>query len=389
MIEAFYFFLFQAVAVNMGFMPSHLRALGLSGRQISAALAAAPVLAMVAPLGWAWLADRTQRHNRVLQVISFGAFAGFAPLALATGPAAGRFSLVMGAYLTYAAFFVAMGGMVDALAVARVRAGAIYGRIRQWGSIGYVLGALGVGGALALTGAPVSGRLPPMAVWLALGGAFLASLSVTGTGERAARPRLTDVHTLLASPELRLTLLAGALHWMCMSPYNVFLGVFLRDQGLGPLATGSAYAIGVTAEALVLLHFHRLHARFRIDTLLAVAFAASGVRWLGTALAHAPAALILLQIGHGMTFGMFWSAAIALVAATVPPSLRATGQALLVIAINLGAALGNLGTGVLYDALGPRAVFALAAAGELLPLLVILQARRLTAGAFAQRVPSP
>jgi PPP family 3-phenylpropionic acid transporter len=385
MIELFYFFLFQAVAINMGFMPSHLRALGLSGRQISAALAAAPVLAMAAPLGWAWLADRTQRHDRVLQVISFGAFAGFAPLALVGGPAAGRFSLVIAAYLAYAVFFVGMGGMVDALAVARVRGGAIYGRIRQWGSIGYVLGVLGLGGVLALTGAPLAGRLPPLAVWLALGGAFAASLTVGGTGERAARPRFADVRALLASPELRLTLLAGALHWMCMSPYNVFLGVFLRDQGLGPLASGSAYAVGVTAEALVLLHFHRLHARFRLDTLLAAAFLASGVRWLGTAVAHAPAALILLQLGHGMTFGIFWSAGIALIAATVPPPLRATGQALLVIAINLGAAIGNLGTGALYDAIGPRAMFGLAAAGELLPLLVILQARRRGAGAFVQR----
>ena len=60
---------------------------------------------------------------------------------------------------------------------------------------------------------------------------------------------------------------------------------------------------------------------------------------------RAPGALIALQALHGMTFGMFWSAAIALIAATVPASLRATGQALLVMSINLGGALGNAITG--------------------------------------------
>jgi MFS family permease len=76
-----------------------------------------------------------------------------------------------------------------------------------------------------------------------------------------------------------------------------------------------------------------------------------------------------------MTFGMFWSAAIALIAGTVPPQLRATGQALLVMSINLGGAVGNLATGMLYDVSGPRKLFLLAAVGEVLPLLVVLRAR--------------
>ncbi|HSS37148.1 MAG TPA: MFS transporter [Polyangia bacterium] len=85
---------------------------------------------------------------------------------------------------------------------------------------------------------------------------------------------------------------------------------------------------------------------------------------------------MLLQLFHGMTFGIFWSAAIELIAATVPPSLRATGNALLVMAINLGGAVGNLGTGALYDAAGPRVLFMMAAAGQMLPLAVVLRARR-------------
>ncbi len=52
-------------------------------------------------------------------------------------------------------------------------------------------------------------------------------------------------------------------------------------------------------------------------------------------MARAPAALILLQLFHGMTFGLFWSAAIELVAAIGPAPLRATGNALLVMAINV------------------------------------------------------
>jgi predicted MFS family arabinose efflux permease len=73
----------------------------------------------------------------------------------------------------------------------------------------------------------------------------------------------------------------------------------------------------------------------------------------------------------------------------VPPKLRATGQALLVMAINVGGAVGNLAVGRLYDSAGPSALFAIAAAGELLPLMVVLRARRLGVGAFVRTGTRP
>jgi PPP family 3-phenylpropionic acid transporter len=384
MIEVVYFFIFGVVAVGMAFMPAHLRVLGFSGAQISMALAVAPMLSLVVPLAWAWLADRTQRHDRVLRFIAFGAWLGFSPLVWAHARAARSFALVLTGYLGYATFFVGMGTLADALAVARVRAGAVYGRIRFWGSLGWITVALGVGALLGTSAPRLSGLLVPAAMWAALGGAVVASFQVAGTGEHAVRPRLADVRELLGEPALRFLLIAGALHWACMAPYNVFFGVFLRDRGLPPFEWGLAYSLGVTAEMLVLLYFHRMHARVRLDTLLVAAFAASALRWVGNAVVRAPAGLIALQALHGMTFGMFWSAGIALVGVSVPPKLRATGQALLVMAINVGGAVGNLAVGRLYDTAGPSMLFAIAAAGELLPLLVVLRARRLGVGAFVR-----
>ncbi|HXJ18762.1 MAG TPA: MFS transporter [Polyangia bacterium] len=375
MIELVYFFVFQAVGVGMAFMPAHLRALGFSGPRISVALAAAPLMSLAVPLLWAWVADRTQRHDRVLRVVTLGAWLGFSPLVLAPGDASRSFAVVLTGYVCYALFYVGIGGMTDALAVARVRAGAIYGRLRGWGSVGFICSAMAVGLLIQATHADPAGRLVPAAMWFGLGGAFLAALRIGGTGERAVRPRFAEVRALLRQPGLRLLLLAGGLHWMCMAPYNIFLGIFLRDLGLRPLFWGLAYAVGVVAETVALLSFHRLHRRFALGQLLAAAFAASAVRWLGTSVARTPTALILLQLFHGMTFGLFWSAAIELVATLVPPPLRATGNALLVMAINAGGAIGNLGTGALYDALGPRAPFLLAAAGEILPLALVLRAR--------------
>jgi len=370
LIEVFYFFYYQSVGIYMTFLPAYLRGLGLSGREISTVFTVTPLLALVVPLAWAYLADRTRRHDRVLRVVVGGAWLGFVPMLFSR-----NFSGVFAGWALYALFSVAVGGLADAFAVARVRAGAVYGRLRLWGSIGYVVATVLVGAVLSARGGAAD-RLVPVAMWLALGCAFAAAWRLRGAGEAAARPHAADVKALLGDPRLRLLLVIAALHWVCLAPYNVYFGIFLRDLGLRPLSWALAYSTGVVMEVFVLMTFHRLQVRFQLQTLLAAAFAVSAARWLAIALVQAPWALIALQTLHGMTFGMFWSAAIALVAATVPPSLRATGQALLIIAINLGGALGNAITGRVYDAHGSRLLFLLAAVGELAPLAVVLATRR-------------
>jgi PPP family 3-phenylpropionic acid transporter len=354
----------------MTFLPAYLRGLGLTGREISTVFALSPLFALGVPLAWAYLADRTHRHDRVLRLVVGGAWLGFTPMLFAR-----RFDGIFASWALYAVFSVAVGGLADAFAVARVRAGAVYGRLRLWGSIGYVVAAVAAGALLSARDRAAD-RLVPIAMWLALGCAFAASTRLRGAGEAAARPRFADVRALLGDPRLRLVLAIATLHWICLSPYNVYFGVFLHDLGLSPLSWGLAYSTGVVTEVFVLMTFHRLQVRFALPTLLAAAFAVTAARWLAIALVRAPWALIALQALHGMTFGLFWSAAIALVAANVPPSLRATGQALLVIAINVGGAVGNAVTGRIYDAHGARLLFLLAAIGQLAPLAVVVAGRR-------------
>jgi PPP family 3-phenylpropionic acid transporter len=273
----------------MTFLPAYFRGLGLSGREISTVFTVTPLLALVVPLAWAYLADRTQRHDRVLRIVVGSAWLGFLPMLFAR-----RFPAIFAAWAVYALFSVAVGGLADAFAVARVRAGAVYGRLRLWGSIGYVVAAIVVGALLSARGGGAD-RLVPVAMWLMLGCTFAAAFGLRGPGEAAVRPHAADVKTLLADPRLRLLLAIAALHWICLAPYNVYFGVFLRDLGLAPLSWALAYSTGVIVEVIVLMTFHRVQARFRLETLLAAVFAVSAVRWLAIAAVTAPWALIALQ----------------------------------------------------------------------------------------------
>jgi PPP family 3-phenylpropionic acid transporter len=373
-IEVFYFFSMTVVGVSAPYFPPYLQGLGFTGRQISTVLSVPPLLALAAPLGWAWIADRTRRHARVLRIVCGGASLGFIPMLFAR-----RFGAILPSYFGYAIFYMGISGLTDSLAIARMQAGGDYGRMRVWGSAGCMAMALVTGVLLTLRGRdPGADPLVPCLIFVALLSALLASRRLHGTGETGVRPRLGDLRQLFASDRYRLLLMAAPLHWACCAPYNSFFGILLRDRHLPPVVLGVGFCIGVAGEMLIFVRFSRLRALFDLDTMLAIAFGGSAVRWLLVAQLDSTAAMMALQLLHCLTYGLFWAAGVTVVGETAPPHLRATGQAFFVISVvGVGNILGNLATGALYD-LGGGAGHAFLAAGfaELIPLALALTARR-------------
>jgi PPP family 3-phenylpropionic acid transporter len=173
---------------------------------------------------------------------------------------------------------------------------------------------------------------------------------------------------------LLLFLGACALHWAASAPYHLFFGVLVRDRGLPSHVTGLGMAVGVVAEIAALLLFPRLEGRLSARALLAIAFLGTAARWLLVSLAGHAWAIVTLQLLHGVTFGLFWATAMSVMAALVPASLRATGQALFTaIVFGAGNAVGYLLSGLGYDLHRSAApLFAWAAAVELAALAFAL-----------------
>ena len=125
-------------------------------------------------------------------------------------------------------------------------------------------------------------------------------------------------------------------------------------------------AVGVAAEIAVLLAFPRLERRLPLPALFGVAFLGSALRWALLARAGGAVAIVGLQVLHGLTFGLFWGCAMKAMAALVPPSLRATGQALFTaVVFGIGNGAGYALSGAGYDRYGSVApLFGWAAAVE-------------------------
>jgi len=368
------------------FLAPYLRGLGLSGKQVASVLALAPAMQLGAPLLWAWIADKTRQHARMLAIILTGACLGFSPMIFASSFFGGTprlgdhptaLLLLMASYATYAVFWAGTTSMQDAVALGRLRTEKklSYGHIRAWGSLGFLIAAVAMGGLLTWRGERLADRAVPLLVTTFLALAATMAFTLREPGEPAPRPRRKDVQLLLRDPVFRRLLILAPLHWGAAAPYNQFFGVFGRDHHLSPFGVGLAFAAGLIAEMLVLLRFSRLRAHASLRTLMAISFAGTLARWLLLAGTQGAVTVIFLQTFHGLTYGLFWATSIACLQATVAPGLRATGQALFVMSMaGIGTLLGSLATGAIYDATGSiTPAFYGAAAVEALALLLLLR----------------
>jgi len=370
-LRLFYFLYYGSIGASLPYLAPYLRGLGFSGAEIGTVQMVGPLVAGPAALAWALAADRLGAPARALKLATLWSLAAMAFLPIARTP-----GVLAAVLFFYSLGVAAVVPLVDSVALEWVRTqpGLSYGRVRLFGSLGFIALAQGLGLLLAARGDRPGDVLVPLAVVAAVAGYALTARRLPAPPVPEVRPGLADLRGLFADPRLLLLLGASALHWAGCAPFHLFYGVFVRDLGLPSSVTGLGMAVGVGAEVVALLAFPRLARRFSLRALFALAFAGTALRWWLLSRSGAPAAVVGLQALHGLTFGLFWGAAVEAMSALVPARLRATGQALFgAVVFGGGNALGYQLSGLGYDHYrGAAPLYAWAAALEILPLAAAL-----------------
>ena len=365
-LRGFYFLAYAGVGVWLAYFAPYLRGLGFSGEQIGAVSTVQMLVAVPAALFWGAAGDRLS-PQRALRLCAAGAAIAVVGIPLARTP------LQMGCVLMAAAAF---GGgvvpLVDSTTVAAVQGG--YARTRLFGSLGFVVSAPLLGFLLTARGERPADLLMPLAYLACVATYALLAQGIPASEAAPHRPHWREAVALLGSRPLLFLLGICALHWGTLSPYHLMFGVLVREQALSSAIAGVAMSLGVVAEVAALALFPRLEARFSMRALFAAAFLGTALRWALLARAQGAAALILLQLLHALSFGLWWGCAVESMQRVVPARLRATGQALFsAVVFGAGNAIGVGLSGLGLDRFGSVApLYSCAAAVEVVPLLLLL-----------------
>jgi PPP family 3-phenylpropionic acid transporter len=371
-----WFFCLGGLGIFFPFFSLYLREnAGLSGPQMGLVLSMLPLVGTLAQPLWGQLADRTGSRARVLALVAFGAAAGYLALGFVQG-----FAALLVATLLLAFFSTAMvpAAMSVTFALAQGDRARAFGRMRAWGTVGFLLLVVGFPHLLdALQSArglaPVPGgpsepglevMFPITAGVVALGA--LCALLLPSGGEMGLRAPKGDWRRLLRHrPFVRLLAFALVAYGCLQGPMSIF-PVYVRSLG-GTLDSVSEMWILMLALELPLVFWSGSSlARVGPRGLLAIGVVAGGVRWTACALVPDLSYVYPFQILHGVVVAGLVIGGPLYVEAVVPERLRSTGQGVLaMVGVSVGAVASQIGTGFLLEAGGTRAPYLVGGLGAL------------------------
>jgi PPP family 3-phenylpropionic acid transporter len=369
-IALFYFAFIGALGLFLPYFPLFLGELGLPPSEVTRAVALGPMMSLVAPALFGLAADLVHARVWLLRGLAAAAALSFACFAFARSLPA--IYLVTAAF---ACFRAPMWALTDTAALEHVRRnGGSYGRVRLWGSIGF-LGAAAAGGAIVErwgAGAAMMACGGILALATGCAWALPAPPPARRGGALPAYRRLVGDRTLWPFfGAVALAQAAGAAYDSCYS-------LHLRALGVPGDSMGLLWATGVLSEVLLLAVSGRLLARVPASRLLVIALIGASARWALLGAASSTGALFALAPLHAVSFGLYYVAGVTIVQARAAPEIATAAQGLFAGVSAAGSLLGMTAAGVLFERSGGHATFAVASAVAALAAVAALLHARLS-----------
>lgn len=358
-LRLYYFASYAALGAYAPFFPAWLEARGIQGLTMGAVSALLPAMGILGPPAVGLLADALGLRGSILRIASLGAGLSLGALAV-LGAAGGALTpiVIFVAVLLYAVFRSPMIMLADVVTLERApAAGTTYGRVRLWGSVGFLVAALVVGRHADLH-APAT--LPAITAAL-LGAAALAAWTLPAAPTTPRLPIVREARALVAAPDFGRFLVVSLLAQVAHAGYDLCFSLHLRDLGAGGAVIGVAWALGVVVEIVLMAFAEPLVARFSAPRLLALALLGATARWTLLAGVRSLPVLLALQPLHALSFALWWVASVAYTRERAPVHALATAQGLFSAAVAGGSVVGMLAWGAVYRRAGGGAVYGAAA----------------------------
>jgi PPP family 3-phenylpropionic acid transporter len=368
-IAGFYFFYYSFVGMFAPYWSLYLKSIHFDAIEISILLSIQPVMRMLAPNIWGWLADHTGKRLLVVQIAAMLSALFYLGVFVTTS-FWGMFLV-----LTLMAFFwSASMPLVEATTMSYLgKNTAHYGRIRSWGSIGFIVSVVGLGFAFDYIAI----------AWLLWAG-LVCEIGILIFSRQIPQTEVLGHHTdhqsikqIVMQPPVLALFGACFLMSVAHGPYYTFYSIYLVEHGYAKSAVGGLWALGVICEIGVFFVMPALVKRFGFTRILLISFSAAVLRFLLIAWTVDSVELLLFaQMLHAFTFGAYHAASVGLVHEFFKGRHQSKGQALFgSITYGAGGVVGGLASGPVWQHFGASVLYSLSAAAALLGLFLIWRLR--------------
>jgi MFS transporter, PPP family, 3-phenylpropionic acid transporter len=360
-----YFFYFAYLGAFAPYFSLYLSSLGIAATGIGIIMALPQLVRIFAPHLWGWLADRGARRLRVARVGTIAGTALFCGLF-----AAESFESLFAIVFLMSFFLSAALPLIEVTTLTHLgERTAEYGRIRVWGSVGFIAAVLVIGYVLDRLAVSVLLRIM-LGILIAT---TMMLMLVPDASRKVHALEHTPIARIILQPQVLALMTACALMAVAHGPYYTFYSIYLVDHGYSKGAVGWLWALGVICEIAIFYWMSYLFRAYSLRQVLIASFALATLRFAIIAwCADSLFMLLFAQTLHAASFGSFHAAALGFVHRFFRGRHEARGQALYTsIAFGVGGTIGGWYAGYAWERFGAGITFTGAAVFAFIGMLIL------------------
>jgi PPP family 3-phenylpropionic acid transporter len=353
-LSLIYFSMFAFIGIHMPFWPVWLKSKGISPSGIAALTALSFALKIVFTPMVSKAVDRSGLRRQAIILLAFGLFAGF----LLFFGVDGFLPILLLTTLSFACWSPIMSLSESLTTVMAQERGFDYGKIRLWGSVGFMVVAIFSGKLLERFGEPVL-------LWSICGAAgllFAAACLLPKVEAVTVKNAKAGAGVFFQSKWFVTFLVATTLIQGSHAAYYTFGSIHWRGLGLSDQSIGILWGASVAVEVVFFAFGKALLGRLGAINVLILGGIAAAIRWAVIGATDNMALLLLAQCLHALSFGAGHFAAMRIITEKVDPSLSSTAQGIY-SAFSMGIGMGAvvLASGPMYGAFGGMTFYAMSA----------------------------
>ncbi|WP_284086582.1 MFS transporter [Acinetobacter pittii] len=366
-LGGFYFFYYSIVGTFMPYWNLYLQDQGFNYQEIGVLSSIAIVTRFFAPLVWGWIADKSGKRMLLVRIATW--MESCIWLAIFIVP--NTFQSVALLMLIFSFFQNAILAQFEGVTLFWLgdQKAKIYGKIRKWGSVGFIVGVFTIGAILEI----VHISMLPILLLIIASLAFIWSFTIREPDSApTSQKHLEPLLPVLKRPAVAAFFAIEFILLFSHAPFYSFYSNFLKSLSFNTTQIGSLWAMGVFAEIFMFSIASKIFQRFSWRSLVIVCLLVTSIRWMLVAVfSHYFIGQLFAQCLHAFSFGLFHLIAMRVIFQNFSAGQQGRGQALYSTMWGLGVAFGSVLAGDFWKILSGELIFMWASVVVLLGLCFV------------------
>ena len=366
-LSGFYFFYYAIVGTFMPFWSLYLEDQGFAFDEIGLLSSIAIITRFFAPFIWGWIADKSGKRMLLVRIATWmEACIWFLIFIIPNSFQSVALLMLIFSFFQNAILAQFEGVTLFWLADQREK---LYGKVRKWGSIGFIVGVFGIGALLEIIDIST---LPILLLCISFL-AFIWSYTIQEPKEALkSQENLEPLLPILKKPVVYSFFIIEFLMLFSQAPFYSFYSNYLAHSGFQTSVIGLLWSVGVIAEIIMFAFSNIFLTRFSWRVLVSVCVVLTAFRWY--LVGSFPTSFLVqffAQSLHAFSFGLFHLIAMRVIFKNFTFGQQGRGQALYSTMWGLGVASGSLLAGRYWEQVGGSTIFIVAGLSALIALLFV------------------